>query len=175
MRSAGSGMWMEYGKRGDLTSDPCTPAIMSRLPNGFSATRQMLADDQAWYQSGYYHDFKRAMGADDLVLSLMPMPEIGAFHGMHGDRRKGQKPMGRRETVCIGLIHQELGRKWRRALSRSPAERALSPRLTELLGHLCGPKSEKEIARQMGLSPHTVHNHIRRLYVKVECGGAGMS
>ncbi|HEX3358083.1 MAG TPA: LuxR C-terminal-related transcriptional regulator [Tepidisphaeraceae bacterium] len=164
-------LWVEYGKRGNLTSDPCTPAIMSKLPNAISVARQMLCDDQAWYQSGYYHDFKRVMRADDLILSLLPVPQLGLFHGMHGDRSKGQKPMGRRETVCMGLIHQELGRKWQRALSQSPAERSLSPRLAELLNHLRGPKSEKEIAHEMHLSPHTVHNHIRRLYARMNVQG----
>jgi len=162
---AANRMWMEYGRRGDLTSDPCTPVIMRTLPNAFTATRQSLADDRAWYQSGYYNDFKRVMRCDDVLLSLLPLPQLGILHGIHGDRRTGQKPMGRREAVCLSLIHKELGRKWKRYLSQPQViQKQLSPRLRELLNHLRGSESEKEIAARMGLSPHTVHNHIRRLY-----------
>jgi Bacterial regulatory proteins, luxR family len=160
-------MWTDYGKRGDLTSDPCSPAIMRTLPRAFTATRRQLVDDQTWYNSGYYSDFKRVMSCDDLLLSMMPLPQLGVFHGIHGDRRAGKKAIGRRETVCLSLIHSELGKKWERYLSQPHLiQRQLPPRLADLLGHLRGPHAEKEIAAMMGLSPHTIHNHIRRLYRK---------
>jgi DNA-binding CsgD family transcriptional regulator len=164
---AATRMWIEYGRRGDLTTDPCTPVIMKILPNAFTMTRQMICDDHSWYHSGYYHDFKRVMRCDDMLLSIIPLPQLGILHGFQGERHEGQKPMGRRETVCASLIHQELARRWNRFLARSTLiEKQLSRRLNELLVHLRGAESEKEIAARMGLSPHTVHNHIRRLYAK---------
>ncbi len=160
--------WVEYGQRGDLSDDPCTPAIQKRASQPFTSVRPMLADDREWYRSRYYNEFRDLTRSDDILVSLLPMPDIGILHGIGGDRAKGSMPMGRLEVVCTGLIHNELARKWRRALSRGGPARSLPPRLSELLGHLHGPKSEKEIAVEMGLSPHTVHNHIRRLYEKFQ-------
>lgn len=43
----------------------------------------------------------------------------------------------------------------------------LSPRELEIVRHLFDAKSEAMIAREMGLSIHTVHSHFVRLYRKV--------
>lgn len=45
-----------------------------------------------------------------------------------------------------------------------PAARGLPPRLAETLAALFEGLPEKEIARRMGLSPHTVHDYVKTLY-----------
>ena len=42
--------------------------------------------------------------------------------------------------------------------------RALSPRLRQTLERLLAGDSEKQIARHLGLSPHTVHVYVKALY-----------
>jgi DNA-binding CsgD family transcriptional regulator len=44
----------------------------------------------------------------------------------------------------------------------------LSTRHQQLLLHLKGSKSEKQIAGYMGLSPHTTHNYIKELYRRLK-------
>ncbi len=44
----------------------------------------------------------------------------------------------------------------------------LSPREVEILGSLASGGSNKEIARQLGISPNTVKTHIARIYEKLE-------
>ena len=48
----------------------------------------------------------------------------------------------------------------------SPDERAkeLSPRLRETLNCLLGGSSEKSIAQQLKISPHTVHGYVKLIY-----------
>ena len=53
----------------------------------------------------------------------------------------------------------------------APAERPstsaiseLTPRMREILGHLLEGRTEKEVARALGLSPHTIHIHVTRMY-----------
>src|SRR3954462_13383503 len=48
----------------------------------------------------------------------------------------------------------------------SPDERAreLSPRLRETLDCLLSGSSEKTIAQQLSLSPHTVHGYVKLIY-----------
>jgi DNA-binding CsgD family transcriptional regulator len=45
-----------------------------------------------------------------------------------------------------------------------PAAHDLPPRLAETLAALFEGLPEKEIARRMGLSPHTVHDYVKTLY-----------
>lgn len=40
----------------------------------------------------------------------------------------------------------------------------LTPRLSETLNHLLLGRSEKEIAAKLGLSRHTVHTYVTKLY-----------
>ena len=49
-------------------------------------------------------------------------------------------------------------------VSSAPPDGDLTPRAAETLRHLLAGDSEKEVARRMHLSPHTVHGHVKALY-----------
>jgi DNA-binding CsgD family transcriptional regulator len=46
----------------------------------------------------------------------------------------------------------------------APASSELSPRLEQTLRHLLGGDSEKQVARKLELSQHTVHVYVKALY-----------
>ena len=46
------------------------------------------------------------------------------------------------------------------------AQRPLSPREDEVLRALTEGRTEKEVAQEMGLSPHTIHVHVKSIYKK---------
>ncbi len=50
---------------------------------------------------------------------------------------------------------------------RAEAKPALSKRELEVLGLICRGLANKEIARILGLSHHTVHNHVARLFSRL--------
>lgn len=60
------------------------------------------------------------------------------------------------------------------AAARASAEAAdafagqLTPREAEVLQHLVEDRPEPEIARALGVSPHTVRSHVKNLYAKLE-------
>jgi LuxR family maltose regulon positive regulatory protein len=47
---------------------------------------------------------------------------------------------------------------------------SLSTREQEVLDHLVQGRSNREIARSMGISPQTVQTHIRNLHAKLDVG-----
>jgi DNA-binding NarL/FixJ family response regulator len=54
-----------------------------------------------------------------------------------------------------------------------PVTAALTPRLQEVLGRLLEGDSEKQAARRLGISPATVHDHVKRLYVDLGVSSRG--
>ena len=51
--------------------------------------------------------------------------------------------------------------------------RELSKRQTDVLHQLLRGMSEKEVARELGVSTHTVHTHVKRLYTEFEVSSRG--
>jgi DNA-binding NarL/FixJ family response regulator len=51
--------------------------------------------------------------------------------------------------------------------SESPMQAVLTKRMREILELLVQGKSEKEVATHLGVSPHTVHIHVTRMYARL--------
>ena len=65
------------------------------------------------------------------------------------------------------------GTSLRRGSSPQPDQGRLPPRLRRTLGHLLRGESEKEIARTLGLSQHTVHEYVKDLYAELNVSSRG--
>jgi LuxR family maltose regulon positive regulatory protein len=59
----------------------------------------------------------------------------------------------------------------------SPAQNdaltALAPRTRQVLERLLAGDSEKQVARALGLSPHTVHDHVKAIYRTLDVASRG--
>jgi DNA-binding CsgD family transcriptional regulator len=77
---------------------------------------------------------------------------------------------GPRETELSRVLFEELS--WLDATGRldppGPGLAGLPPRLQEVLGHLRAGHAPKQIAVTLGLSVHTVRDHIKRIYARAE-------
>jgi len=95
------------------------------------------------------------LGAGDFVLAGV------ALHRAAGTRR-GFLP---RHRLLVGLIHGEMGWLYQPDLALvSPAVLALTHRQQQTLHSLLAGHGEKQIAREMNLSPHTIHHYVKVLY-----------
>ena len=83
------------------------------------------------------------------VVSAVRLARMGSAAG--ADDGVGEGASSREEAVC--------------ALARSGG---LSPRETEVLGYLAGGRTAEGIAEVMGISPHTVRAHVRRIHEKLQ-------
>jgi len=63
----------------------------------------------------------------------------------------------------------QLSRKQRRRVELDPVD--LTPRETEVLALIAAGKRNKEIAAELGLSVHTVKNHVHNVLVELEASG----
>lgn len=152
-----------------------TLAAISRLNQPprplITRRRAQFVDDVEWYGSVSFNEYRRPAGLDHHVLSVaaLPLSDRGEaqVHGITLHRALGDPPFGTREVRMVRLFHHELrpmlGREL--LLARRPINPpTLPPRLRQVLAGLLEGDSEKIIARRLGLSPHTVHEHVKRLH-----------
>jgi DNA-binding NarL/FixJ family response regulator len=75
----------------------------------------------------------------------------------------------RRELVAAWCkmalpVDGEAGKSGTPAASAAETSAAMGPRIRETLRHLLTGDSEKQIAAKLGISQHTVHVYVKRLY-----------
>jgi len=141
-----------------LPCDPALPAFLRRKPDPVMiAARQDLIGDREWYGSAHLQELRRAARLDAFIYAAWPRtPHFGAL-ALH--RAWGDAPFGDRERALVHAVCAEC------TFLREPGPLAsLPPRLREVLRLLTQGLSEKQIAGDLGLSAHTVHDYVKALH-----------
>ena len=112
-------------------------------------------------------EIRRPLGIDHhLYTARFDLPRHCWVTGIGLHRTRGERPFSRRERDVIHLLHSHLD--WMYAqdpLLRSvAAEPALPRRQRQTLEYLLQGMSEKQVARKLGISRHTVHVYVDALY-----------
>lgn len=147
-------VWHEHGP-----SDPLA-AIVPLYGTSFSVGRRDLVDDRAWYASALANERFRAHDCDDFILSMVAVPGTGLLATFELFRPWQRSPFGERERLVVNLLHEALTQEWQ----EPPGQRGMAPRLRQVAQRLASGASEKEIAHDLELSPHTVHDYIKALH-----------
>jgi DNA-binding CsgD family transcriptional regulator len=162
-------MWVDYF---------CTPEHafqseylrrMMSIPARFvTVRRQDVLSDEEWYKLPEVEAVCRPCNVDPILNSYFVALSLRRLFGIGLARSWGEPQFTAQDRQDLRLLHLELARAWRQRISRpeeeDPAIRALTPRARQVLWLLCLGRSEKEVAIQLGLSPHTVHCHVRELH-----------
>ncbi len=126
--------------------------------------RQLLPDDQ-WYGSEVYQQYYTAMGIDDFIYSICPLGKGGASC-INFYRVADAPGFSNRDHVIVHLVLSEVA--WlHQAGTDVPGAAPMSvlpPRRYQVLLLLLNGDSRKQIAHKLGLSRHTVDDHIKQLY-----------
>lgn len=114
-------------------------------------------------------------GGSCFILSQCSLPHVGAVDQLGLHRTSGDQPFSSEAHRLVRLFHLELARLWRRdAIHRAKdPTAALPPRLTQTLAALLDGASEKQIAVQLELSRHTVHNYVKALHQRFGVSSRG--
>ena len=152
----------------DVPSDPLTPHIMQTWPEPLTVPASAFIPNDIWKKLPHVQRIYEPCDVNDFVHSRVPVHAAGYMSVLGLSRRKDQPLFTAREARIVEIAHTELV-----ARIAIPSEEMsdlfykLPTRLQELATHLRGPKSEKEIAEEMRLSAHTVHNYVKRLYKRL--------
>jgi DNA-binding CsgD family transcriptional regulator len=134
----------------------------------FTVRRQDVTSDEEWYALPEAQAICRPCDVDPIMNSCFISLSLHRLFGIGVHRGWGQPQFTVEERQQLRRLHVELARAWRHTLA-GPADKdatieRLPDRLRQVLWLLCLGRSEKEVAAQLDLSRHTVHNHVRRLY-----------
>lgn len=135
--------------------------------------RPDLVDDAAWRADIHVHAYRDPAGLGDALLSLfrpdpaLDRPGESAAYALLLLRAANERPFSTREHTLLHAAHAGLEWMYREEAARNPDfPDDLPPRLRQTLKHLLTGASERQIARHMKLSPHTVHDYVKALYTR---------
>ena len=174
--------------------NPIVPLLLRNRTPLITQHRRHVAPERTWYHSDFYNEFQRPKGLDDVLYAKLPVPG-GRELALAVFREATDEPFGDRECRLVDLFHEEAGRLYgidapvpvHAALPRpstaqvslpdapAPDSRlaALPPRLRPVLAHLLDGHGEKQVAAELGLSRHTVHEYVKVLYRKLAVSSRG--
>jgi len=152
----------------DLVQEPlCSAAAQKAEADCVSTfTRRQLLSDELWYDAPRYVRHHARAGVDDCLWSVRPAMRPGEFNALGFYRPIGAQPFSQRELLMLHALHCEMGLFYAgdAAPTAGSGPAPLSVREREVLARLLAGDSEKQVALRLGISPHTVHGHVKVLY-----------
>jgi hypothetical protein len=168
--TTGNGVWDRYFDQGDVRDQPNTPWMMARLGTDFAVTRRDIVDDATWYGSAFFKRVCEAGGWDDMLASQVGIASMDTVHGISFGRAPGVRSTPY-EVELLRTVHAELAHLWRKP--EAVAIDSLPKRLVETISGMRRGLGRKEIAEELGISPHTVHTYERQLFERFDVRGRG--
>jgi DNA-binding CsgD family transcriptional regulator len=141
---------------------------MTRLPQPVVTRRRIeICEDEVWYSSECYEYMHDIAHLDDQLVShlhLTPGSLVGWGVGLAVARETKDKLFTSRERALLDLLHGELRPIYQRILNPNGGPRPLPARLRQVLDRILAGDGDKQIARRLNLSPHTVREYICELH-----------
>jgi DNA-binding CsgD family transcriptional regulator len=154
--------------------DPLLGRMLSTSPvSGVRVhSRRELLSDAEWYGDALVADVRISMFLDDTIHAYRACGR-GAVVGLQIVRDAADGSFDDRDRNLVelimleaerGLIPQAAAQSRPVMRDERPRSEHLTPREEQTLECLLNGSSEKEVAAQLGISFHTVHQHVKRLY-----------
>ncbi len=126
--------------------------------------------DREWYRHAYVDLFRRQIDLDPCMAAMLPLRELGIYAGIAINRPWRGRRFGERERNLLAILNCELAWFYERLVPTVASDPVtqLSPRLRQTLDGLLAGLSEKQLARQLGLSSHTVHDYVKALHKRLD-------
>ena len=131
--------------------------------------RHEFVSDREWYRSDVIQDYHRTAGFDHYTLFNNTWPAEGRVLGIDVRRAWGRQSFAVRYKRLLKLFGTELVKLLNTAAApHDDARPQLSLRQRQVLDGFCEGRTEQQIARQLRISTHTVHAHVRMLHERLQ-------
>lgn len=141
------------------------------MKNGLAAN----ADDLGSWRDGPLGRVWNVAGVEKLLVGLVPVGNgpgdrvLLVFLGLAG----GPSPTPRASVRTLGALIPLLARRARKSLPAVGPIAWMTDREQDVLDRLILGRSVREIAEELGRSPHTVHDHVKSLHRKLNASSRG--
>jgi DNA-binding CsgD family transcriptional regulator len=139
----------------------------ARRPGGvLTVRRQDLFEDRTWSESEFVQDCLKPCRYGEPLVSMRGTHEPHQIQGLAFHRAWGDKPFLPEDRDLLHIFMQtcsSLFGDWSPSKSELIAA-TLCPRERDTLDLLLSGMSEKEIAAELDLSPHTVHGYMKTIH-----------
>ncbi len=154
--------------------NPLVPAALSRPGSVRTFRRRDLLTDEEYFGDAFLASYMEQTKLDDFV-GQFSLPASGHILSLGLNRFRGDRHFERRDCRLLQLCGIELVHLHGTRLEpgASPSLSRLAPRLRQVLCCLFEGDSEKQVAVRVGISPHTVHEYVRRLYQSFQVSSRG--
>jgi DNA-binding CsgD family transcriptional regulator len=136
--------------------------------DGACSTRRDFVEDREWYRSTDYDVIHRTLKMDHFLWCFTAIPGRGGdeIGGLLLYRADARKDFGRRDRMIVRETLAALAPWVGGPLARftEPSPLGLAPRARQVLSALLEGDGDKQIASRLGLSPHTVNDHLKGIY-----------
>lgn len=164
---------LDFMRRRDITIDGfwATADYYRNAP--FAEHRRRFVPDAQWYRGSFFNEVFRTCHLDDVMLLTHELG--GTWHMWCLQRGLGERGFTARHERLLRLLMRELLRlnNTRLAPMGGPSVAELPNRVRQVLFCLMEGDSEKQVALRLGISRHTVHEHVRRLYRRFDVSSRG--
>jgi hypothetical protein len=144
--------------------NPLHLAMMRRMSGSsvgslLTDTNERAVSKEAWGQSIWVNEYVRPAGVDHFMASVgvIGPSRVEGFGFM---RATGDRPFSEEDRALLHLVRMECGRLF----PEDPGNITLPRRVSSTLERLMAGESDKEIAAQLAISPHTVRQYVKRIY-----------
>lgn len=131
----------------------------------FAALRSDAYDDEAWYATDLFKQFREPAGLDDVMFTGVRISkDVVSAIGLH--RNLGRLRFGERERRIAQIITSEVEWLHRTGIPEvdlTPVE-DLSPRQRHVMLLLLSGRSRKELAAELSISTHTANEYVAGVF-----------
>jgi DNA-binding CsgD family transcriptional regulator len=168
--------WLALIRTGRFLTYPSVVAYR-RLTGAVAArSREQLVDERTWRRCAELNEDRRAFGQDEILLGhFLSTRPAGIRHNFSLNRAVGERRFSARDRAMLRLFLEEIRGLSGTAIAIDPRGpfADLSPRLCQVLDALLEGDAEKQVAARLGISRHTVHDHVKALYRRFDVSSRG--
>jgi DNA-binding CsgD family transcriptional regulator len=135
--------------------------------DGVALTRADLLGDAAFYRSEFFQEYHRPIGADALMNCIRSIPgDSAGASGLFLTRPLRVADFGRRHRSLVREAHAQVTRLIGGPLARfgEPTASDLPPRVQQVLRCVLEGDGDKQVARRLGISSHTVNQYVKAIF-----------